>query len=110
MASSESYVEYILDEISGAGGITCKKMFGEYGLHREGKFFACIADNKLFIKETDAGKKMLGDNIKEGHVYPGSSLYFEFEEIENREFMVDFIKATCEALPAPKPKKPKTKK
>ena len=45
---------YIAEQFGGAGEITYKKMFGEYGLYCGGKFFAMVCDDRLFVKITDA--------------------------------------------------------
>ena len=37
MASNPDFVEYIRGQLSGAGEITCKKMFGDYGVYCDGK-------------------------------------------------------------------------
>ena len=42
MASSEEFVCYVCGQLADAGKITCKRMFGEYGLWCDGKFFATI--------------------------------------------------------------------
>ena len=52
MASKPEFVEYIADQLSDAGSITYRKMFGEYGLYCDGKIFALICEDELFIKVT----------------------------------------------------------
>ena len=42
MASKPEFVEYIADQLSDAGSITYRKMFGEYGLYCDGKIFALM--------------------------------------------------------------------
>jgi DNA transformation protein len=37
MSSQQSTVDFILDQISAAGDVSAKKMFGEYGLYCNGK-------------------------------------------------------------------------
>lgn len=37
MASRIDFVEYVCEQMSGAGIITYKKMFGEYGVYCDGK-------------------------------------------------------------------------
>lgn len=32
MASSLSYVEFVMEQMSGAGTVTYRRMFGEYGI------------------------------------------------------------------------------
>ena len=68
MASSPEFVRYVCEQLADAGEITCKRMFGEYGLWCDGKFFATIEDGMLCLKITDAGRAMLSDaEIVEPH-------------------------------------------
>ena len=50
MASHPDYVEYVVEQLRGAGSVRARKMFGEYGLFCDGTFFAVICDDQLFIK------------------------------------------------------------
>ena len=58
MASSQEFVQYAADQSSGAGRITYRKMFGEYGMYCDGKIFALVCDDQFFIKITNAGKRL----------------------------------------------------
>ena len=58
MASNLEFVEYVAEQLSEAGEITYRKMFGEYGMYLDGKIFAVICDDQLFIKVTEAGRKI----------------------------------------------------
>ena len=62
MASKPEFVQHVCDLLESAGMITNRKMFGEYGIYCDGKLFALICDNQLFIKITEAGKAMMGPN------------------------------------------------
>lgn len=106
MASKEEFVRYVADQLSGAGEITCRKMFGEYGVYLNGKIFALICEDQLFVKITEAGKRMRPD-LEEKPPYTGAKNYLLVEDIDDREALVTFVRATCEELPAPKPKKSK---
>ena len=59
MASSEEFVRYVVGQLDEAGNIIYKKLFGEYGLWLDGKFFGTIEDNQFYVKVTKAGKKLL---------------------------------------------------
>jgi len=110
MASDQSFVEFIQDQIENAGTITYKKMFGEYGVYSNGKIFALICDNQLFIKPTEAGRAFIGD-VTEAPPYPGAKMYFLIEgQFEDREWLSELIRRTVEELPEPKPKKKKKSK
>lgn len=108
MSTQQSTVDYILEQSAAAGTVTAKKMFGEYGMYCDGKVMAFICDDQLFIKPTEAGRTYLGD-VTEAEAYPGSKMYFliDGDRWDDTDWMVGLVKATADALPAPKPKKPK---
>lgn len=107
MASDQSYVDFVLDLIGHTGEIVAKKMFGEYGVYGNGKFFALICDNQFFIKPTKAGEEFIG-SPKFGAPYPNAKPHFLIEEkLEDKAWMSTLIQLTLDALPAPKPKNKK---
>lgn len=108
MASNLEFVQYTADQLSDAGQITYRKMFGEYSLYCDGKLFALVCDNQLFIKITEAGKQ-LAPNLETAPPYQGAKPYFLIENIDDRAFLTEFVTATCRELPAPKPKPAKKK-
>mgnify|MGYP001768669481 CR=1 FL=1 len=104
MASDQSFVEYVTDQMSAAGIITCRKMFGEYALYCDGKVVALICDNQLFVKPTEKGKAYIGE-VREAPPYPGAKMYFLIEEAyEDAEWISGLIRLTARQLPPPKPK------
>ncbi len=44
MPTDRKTVDYIVDQIAGAGSVAAKPMFGEYGLYCDGKMIAIIGD------------------------------------------------------------------
>lgn len=106
MASKEEFVRYVADQLRDAGEISTRKMFGEYGVYLDGKIFALIFEDQLFVKITEAGKKMRPD-LEEKPPYEGAKNYLLVEDIDDREALTEFVRATCRELPAPKPKKPR---
>ena len=54
MASSLEFIQYICNQMRFAAPVTYRAMFEEYGLYAEGKFFASICDDQLFLKPTGA--------------------------------------------------------
>lgn len=108
MASKEEFVAYIANQLEKAGHITYRKMFGEYGMYCDGKIFALICENQLFVKVTKAGEQLSPD-LELMPPYKGAKPYFLMEDIDNKEYLTKFVKATCEELPVPKPKVKKVK-
>ncbi len=104
MATDAGYAKYVCDQLHAAGGISARKMFGEYGLYRHGKIVALIADNQLFVKPTPAGEAVLGTPTY-GPPYPGAKPFFNVSDLlDDPEWLVRLIEATDAALPAPKQK------
>jgi len=97
-------VEFVAEQLGDAGDITCRKMFGEYGIYCDGIFFACVCDNQLFVKITGQRLKFTPD-CETAPPYEGARPYFLITELDDREFLKELTQITCAALPAPKPKK-----
>lgn len=107
MASSAELTAYIAEQFGGAGEITVKKMFGEYGLYCGGKFFAMVCDDRLFVKITDAGRAQF-PSLPEDAPYDGAKKCFLIENPDDTDFLTRLAIVTCDALPEPKPKKQKS--
>ena len=105
MASSLEFVNYVCDQLSGAGTITWKRMFGEFGLWCDGKFFATVEDDMLCLKITDAGRALLPEaRIVEPHE---GARFLYVEELDDRARMGELVRRTCAALLEPKPRRKK---
>jgi TfoX/Sxy family transcriptional regulator of competence genes len=106
MASNQEFVQYIVEQLCGVGTIAYRKMFGDYGLYCDGKIFALICDNQLFIKITEAGRRLC-PNCQEAPPYKGAKNYFLIEDVDDRTALAELTEATCAELPEPKPRKRK---
>ena len=110
MASDQSFVDYVCDQIRAAGDIRFKKMFGEYTLYCDEKVVALICDNQLFIKPTAAGREKIAElcPVVEAPPYPGAKPHFLIDSaLDDQEWMADLVRITAAALPLPKPRKPR---
>ena len=105
MASRQSTVDFILEQIAGAGAVSAKKMFGEYGLYCDGKIVALVCDDQLFLKTTDAGKAFIGD-FTEGCPYPGAKpcLLVSGDRWDDHAWLTQLVTLTAAGL-SPTPKK-----
>jgi TfoX/Sxy family transcriptional regulator of competence genes len=93
------------DTMRGAGRITFKKMFGEYGIYCDGTLVALACDNRLFVKPTEAGRAILR-RVVEAPPYPGAKAAFVVEDgIDDPEYLAHLIRVTREALARPGPKR-----
>ena len=112
MATRAEFAAFVVEQLGGEKrGITCRKMFGEYGLHGFGKFFAMICDDTFYVKPTPAGESFLlanGSLVKEAP-YEGAKDYFRMDNLDDPAFLQEAAQITLDALPEPKPKKPRRK-
>lgn len=56
MACNQDFIQYIIDQCSGAGEISVKKMMGDYCAYCDGILFGLICDNNFFRKGDGAGQ------------------------------------------------------
>lgn len=106
MASQQSTVDFILDQISNAGAVFAKKMFGEYAVYCDGKVVALICKDQLYVKPTTAGRAFI-ETCEEEAPYPGAKPYLlvSGDDWDDAEWLSSLIKISAEELPLPKKKK-----
>ncbi len=112
MSTSQTTIDYILDQLTSVSVVSARKMFGEYALYVGSKVVALVCDDTLFVKITEAGKEHLGESYEEGCAYEGAkpSMVISEELIEDRHWLAELFELTAQALPEPKPKKKAVKK
>lgn len=104
MATSRDFVDYVAEQAGLGDALTCKRMFGEYGLYLDGKVIAFACDNSLFVKATPATSAVTGA-LPWRPPYPVAKPYPVADELlDDGEALRALLVATAEALPAPKPK------
>ncbi len=110
MASDLGFVQYVCDQLSGAGQISSRMMFGDYAIYFDHKVVALVCDDQLFVKQTPGGRALIG-TVVEAAPYPGAKPHFLIEDgLDDREWIAALIRVTESELPTPKPKKPRSKK
>ena len=101
MACNTDFVQYIADQCAGAGEITVKKMFGDYGIYCDGKIFGLICDDKFYLKPTDEVRPLLR-TLTLRPPYDGAKDYFYIEDVDDRDYLSALVKETCKVLPMPR--------
>jgi TfoX/Sxy family transcriptional regulator of competence genes len=107
MATRQSTIDFLLEQIEGVGNVSAKKMFGEYGIFCDDRMVAMVCDGQLFVKPTGAGREFLGEVI-EGSPYPGAKPCFLIsgDKWDDRAWLSSLIRISAAELPIPK-KKPR---
>lgn len=106
MASNIDFVQYIADQCAGAGEITFKKMFGDYGIYCDGKIFGLICDDCFYLKPTKIVRPLLRV-VSLRPPYDGAKDYFYIADVDDRDYLSQLVHETCKELPMPKQKKKK---
>jgi len=109
MATNPDFMTYLVQQIRCPQPIRTIKMMGEYCVYYDNKVVALVCDNQLFMKDTTAGRDFLGE-VDLAPAYPGSKLFLVVDDLENIEKLSRLVEITADALPLPKPKKPKLKR
>jgi len=105
MSSNQNTVDFLMKQIAGAGNVSARKMFGEYGVYCDGKMVASICENQLFLKPTESARAYIGQVI-EAPPYPGARLSFLIpnDRWGEKEWLCELIRITIRDLPVPKKK------
>jgi DNA transformation protein and related proteins len=96
-------MDFLLDVLSDSRQVTVRKMFGEYCLYYAGRPVGLVCDEQLFLKPTDAGRRLQKDSA-EGPPYPGARphLLISADDWDDRRWLNQLVRATFDSLPAPK--------
>ena len=103
MACSADYVQFVVDQCSGAGEIAVKKMMGDYCIYCNGILFGVICDNNLYVKVTEAGAAVLNEVILRPP-YEGAKDYYYVDDIDDSDYLKELVRATTLELISPKAK------
>lgn len=110
MASDLEFMEFLADQMAGAGEISFRKMFGEFAVYCGGRVVALVCDNQLFVKPTPGGRAFIGNPV-EGFPYPGAKPWLLIADaFEDREWIADLIRITAREVPAGNKKTPAARK
>ena len=108
MASDREFVKFVCEQLSGAGEISSRRMFGEAAVYLEDKVIGLVCDNQFFLKPTEAGRAMIGV-ATEAPPFPGANNWFLVADLDDPEFLADLARTTAAALPRTQVKAKKTR-
>ena len=90
MASSNDYLQFILELLKETRGITYKKMMGEFMLYKDAILFGGIYDNRFLIKKTKSVENL---GLKDQIPYPSAKamLLIDSEDPDEIKELVDLV-------------------
>jgi DNA transformation protein len=97
MSSEAAFVAHLLDLLEPLGGVSAKRMFGGYGIFRDGPMFGLVADGELYLK-TDAENR--------GDFESRDLAAFRFEMKNGRVSAMSYHRCPEEALDSPHAMRP----
>lgn len=108
MATQHRTIEYLIEQATGAGTVSAKPMFGEYGVYVDGKMIGSVCDDQLYVKPTASGR-LHAEPVSDAPPYPGAkpNLLIEADRWEDAEWLGELLRITAAELPTPKPRKAK---
>jgi TfoX/Sxy family transcriptional regulator of competence genes len=105
MASDRSYLDFILDQLSGVEDVSWRAMMGEFILYYRGKVIGGIFDDRFLVKPTTAAVAMMPEASRE-IPYPGGKEMLLVDNVDDRSFLEELLPAMVDELPEPKKKSP----
>ena len=109
MANTSEFLDFFSDQCSGLGEIEFRRMFGVHAAYCDGRFFAFIFSDVVYIKLTPEGVNIAKNCTIEPPIKEFKP-WIRVNDIEDKDSLHLLIRTTLENLPMPKPKKHKKPK
>ena len=101
MASSREFLDFILEQLSALDEITYRKMMGEYIIYYRGKIVGGIYDDRFLVRPTDSALLLMPEAPLVSP-YEGAKKMLLVDNVDDREFLNELIKAMYDELPEKK--------
>ena len=105
MASKESFVTFVCDQLQGTGAVRSRKMFGDYMIYVNDKPVLLLCDDTLFVKKLPALAELL-QNSPCGVPYDGAKEQYILDP-EDMDLLRKVVAIVEPITPLPKARKAK---
>lgn len=106
MASSQSYLQFVLEQLSELDEISYRGMMGEFILYYRGKIVGGIYDDRLLVKPVKSAVAYLKNAVYE-LPYDGAKEMLLVDDVDDKRYLAGLLRAMYDELPSPKVKKKK---
>jgi len=103
MASTEGFIEFVIEQIGDIGNVRYRKMFGEYMVYVNDKPILLVCDDTVYVKMHDEIKEQMQE-AETDTPYKGAKPHYILD-IENQEHTLEIVRVLELVTPLPKPKK-----
>lgn len=106
MASSKSYLDFILNQLSELENITYRAMMGEYIIYYNEKIIGGVYDDRLLVKPIEPALAYM-KNIEYAQPYDGAKEMLVVNDVDDKQYLVGLFKAIYTELQQSNSKKKK---
>ncbi len=106
MASTQEYLDFVLEQLSVLESVAYRKMMGEYVLYYREKVIGGIYNNRFLIKPVPAARALLPEAVYE-LPYEGAKPMILVDRFEDKKFLAHLIISMYDELPVVKRKNKK---
>lgn len=100
MATTNEFINYVCEQISGVGNVNYKKMFGEYMVYVNEKPVLTVCENTVYVKKLDCLSELMKD-APVGCPYNGAKEHYILN-IDDADFSKSIVIKVEEVTPIPK--------
>ena len=104
MASSQDYLQFVLEQLSGLSDISYRAMMGEFILYYRSRIVGGIYDDRLLVKPVKSAIEYMKNPSYE-LPYDGAKEMLLVDNIDDKEYLSGLFNAMYDDLPEPKVKK-----
>lgn len=98
MASSKTYLAFILEQLSELEDIRYRAMMGEYLIYYRGKIIGGIYDDRFLVKPTASAKALMPDARTE-QPYEGAKDMLSVDNVDSKAFLCELFQKMYDELP-----------
>ena len=101
MASSKTYLDFILEQLSELEEISYRAMMGEYILYYRGRIVGGIYDDRLLVKPVKSAISLM-PTARYELPYESAKEMLLVDNVDDKEFLAKLFNGMYSQLPAPK--------
>lgn len=99
MATTQDFIEFVVNQIDDAWQPLYKKMFGEYMVYVHRKPLLLVCDNTVYVKILESLCDVLGEAEK-GFPYQGAKEHY-IVDVEDRDLLSQVLEILEQDIPVP---------
>ncbi len=103
MPSTKEYTDFILEQLAELHEVTSLRMMGEYIVYYRGKVIGGVYDDRFLVKATPSARDKMPDAPLQ-KPYEGAKEMLLVDNVDNRDFLAELLRAMYDELPEPKKK------